>query len=88
MFERVQNSARKRRQVQLNVIGQRRLDNIERHSKEMLRREVSRARWRAKEGTQPRDESVSAGPTPSGGPVNPLDSLNKLLASAAKKASG
>lgn len=98
VFERVQNSARKRRQVQLNVIGQRRLDDMERHSKEMLRREVSRNRWRAKESRESDDRpvSVSQSQSPDGGPSKPqavtgnqvTDRLSKLLANVAVKASG
>lgn len=96
VFERVQNSARKRRQIQLNVIGQRRLDDMERHSKDMLRREVSRERWRAKEnrdseGTPPSSSEpsgvCSSKPTVvTGNQVT--DRLSKLLASVAVKASG
>lgn len=96
VFERVQNSARKRRQVQLNVIGQRRLDDMERHSKDMLRREVSRERWRAKEHRESEDTPPSSR-EPSGiGSSKPTvvtgnqvtDRLSKLLASVAVKASG
>ena len=94
VFERVQNSARKRRQVQLNVIGQRRLDDMERHSKELLRREVSRNRWRAKESRESDDMPASVSRPSDEGPSrpqvigNPIDSLSKLLASVAVKASG
>jgi len=98
VFERVQNSARKRRQVQLNVIGQRRLDDMERHSKELLRREVSRNRWRAKESRESDDRpaSVSHSQSSDGGPSKPqavtgnqvTDRLSKLLANVAVKASG
>jgi hypothetical protein len=98
VFERVQNSARKRRQVQLNVIGQRRLDDMERHSKELLRREVSRNRWRAKESRESDDRPASVGQSqsPDGGPSKPqavtgnqvTDRLSKLLANVAVKASG
>lgn len=98
VFERVQNSARKRRQVQLNVIGQRRLDDMERHSKELLRREVSRNRWRAKESRESDDRPASASQSqsPDGEPSKPqavtgnqvTDRLSKLLANVAVKASG
>ncbi len=49
VYERVQNAARKRRDVQLREIGQRRMADIERHSLTLQRREVSRKRWQAKE---------------------------------------
>ncbi|CAK9891327.1 hypothetical protein PS652_04182 [Pseudomonas fluorescens] len=96
VFERVQNSARKRRQVQLNVIGQRRLDDMERHSKELLRREVSRNRWRAKESRESDDLPASVRRPSDEGPSRPqavtgnqvTDRLSKLLANVAVKASG
>lgn len=96
VFERVQNSARKRRKVQLNVIGQRRLDDMERRSKEMLRREVSRSRWRAQES---RDSDDVPAPVPTANrareaPPRPQavtgnhvsNKLNQLLANVAKAA--
>ncbi|WP_150782539.1 hypothetical protein [Pseudomonas fluorescens] len=49
VYERVQNSAKKRRDVELREIGQRRLADMERHSLELQRRELSRQRWQAKE---------------------------------------
>lgn len=52
VFERVQNSAKKKRVIELNEIGQRRLAEMERHSLELQRREVSRQRWQAKERRQ------------------------------------
>lgn len=96
VFERVQNSARKRRQVQLNVIGQRRLDDMEHHSKELLRREVSRNRWRAKESRESDDMPASVSRPSDEGPWRPqavtgnqvTDRLSKLLANVAVKASG
>ncbi|WP_456027255.1 hypothetical protein [Pseudomonas capeferrum] len=96
VFERVQNSARKRRQVQLTVIGQRRLDDMERHSKELLRREVSRNRWRAKESRESDDMPASVSRPSDEGPSRPqavtgnqvTDRLSKLLANVAVKASG
>jgi hypothetical protein len=96
VFERVQNSARKRRQVQLTVIGQRRLDDMERHSKELLRREVSRNRWRAKESRESDDMPASMSRPSDEGPSRPqavtgnqvTDRLSKLLANVAVKASG
>lgn len=95
VFERVQNSARKRRQVQLNVIGQRRLSDMETFSKDALRREISRARWVAKEERE-RGDSVpdktqvplqpTSGPSrPRSGKVDAVsDSLSRLLANVAK----
>ena len=49
VYERVQNAAKKRRDVELREIGQRRLADMERHSLELQRRELSRQRWQAKE---------------------------------------
>lgn len=98
VFERVQNSARKRRLVQLNVIGQRRLDDMERHSKDLLRREVSRNRWRAKESRESDDRHrpAAVGQSPVSEASRPqtvtgnqvTDRLSKLLANVAVKASG
>ncbi|WP_426103046.1 hypothetical protein [Pseudomonas sp. PSPC3-3] len=95
VFERVQNSARKRRQVQLNVIGQRRLSDMETFSKDALRREISRARWVAKEERERGDsvpDKTQAPQQPNGGPSRPRavkvdavsDSLSRLLANVAK----
>lgn len=95
VFERVQNSARKRRQVQLNVIGQRRLSDMESFSKDALRREVSRARWVAKESRERGDTAPDKSPPsaqPNDGPSRPRavtgdvvsDRLSRLLASVAK----
>lgn len=49
VHERVQKAAKKRRDEELREIGQRRLAEMERHSLELHRREVSRQRWQAKE---------------------------------------
>lgn len=49
VFERVQKAAKKRRDAELRELGQRRLSEMERRSKEQLRRDVSRQRWQAKE---------------------------------------
>lgn len=49
VHERVQKAAKKRRDAELREIGQRRLAEMERHSLELHRREVSRQRWQAKE---------------------------------------
>lgn len=48
VHERAQKAAKKRRDAELRAIGQRRLDDMERHSLELRRREVSRQRWQAK----------------------------------------
>lgn len=55
VYERVQNAAKKKREVELREIGQRRLAEVERQSMVQLRREVSRQRWRAKEARDARD---------------------------------
>lgn len=52
VFDRVQKSAKKKREAELRVVGQRRLDDMERYSKELHRREVSRKRWQAKEARE------------------------------------
>ena len=52
VYERVQNSAKKRRDAQLRDLGQQRLAEMERHSLELKRREVSRQRWQAKEARE------------------------------------
>lgn len=49
VYERVQNAAKKRRDVELREIGQRRLADMERHSLELQRRKLSQQRWQAKE---------------------------------------
>ncbi|HFX0630714.1 hypothetical protein [Pseudomonas aeruginosa] len=49
VYERVQKAAKKRREAELRELGQRRLAEMERHSLELHRREVSRQRWQAKE---------------------------------------
>jgi len=49
VYERVQKAAKKRREAELRELGQRRLAEMERHSLEQHRREVSRQRWQAKE---------------------------------------
>ncbi|KPW21767.1 hypothetical protein SAMN05444064_10493 [Pseudomonas syringae] len=52
VFERVQRSAKKRRDAQLCDIGQQRLADMEKHSLELQRRETSRQRWQAKENRE------------------------------------
>lgn len=49
VHERVHKAAKKRREAELRELGQRRLAEMERHSLELHRREVSRQRWQAKE---------------------------------------
>ncbi|MFL6970091.1 hypothetical protein ACJ6X8_28065 [Pseudomonas alvandae] len=89
VFERVQNSARKRRQVQLATIAQRRLDDIARYSQELHRREVSRARWQAKENQgnpSMREPSQPPGSSPgrSQSTTSVQDRLSQLLDNVAK----
>ena len=91
VFDRVQKAAKKRRESQLIDIGQRRLSEMERHSLELKRRQMSRQRWEAKEA---REAEGNAGGTPrssSGAPVRKtgsdvLGALERLGASFAKKA--
>lgn len=54
VYERVQNAAKKRRDVQLREIGQRRMAEIERYSMNLQRRDISRKRWQAKEARDAR----------------------------------
>lgn len=96
MFTRVQKAAKKRREAELRVLGQRRMDEMERRSREQMRREVSRQRWQAKEarqeagdpGQHPASLSRQADPPRpnrvSGEDVN--NALSKLLAKAGKSA--
>jgi hypothetical protein len=94
VFERVQHSARKKREAQLRELGQRRQADMESHSKELLRREVSRKRWQAKEvrdGDAARmNESRSASPRQDSQPSRKGSkdvprALERLAASVAKK---
>ncbi|WP_122219716.1 hypothetical protein [Pseudomonas syringae] len=94
VFERVQHSAKKKREAQLRELGQRRQVDMERHSKELLRREVSRKRWQAKEardGDAARmKESRSASPRQDSaltrkGSDDVTSALERLGASFAKK---
>lgn len=88
VFERVQKAAKKRREVELREIGQRRLAEMERHSLELQRREVSRQRWQAKESraasgveqkSPPADSPLSGNKSPAtAGDV--MGALNRLLA--------
>lgn len=88
VFQRVQNSAKKKREAQLAIIGQRRLDDMQRFSKEQLRREVSRARWIAKESGEPRSWSPISERQPQNAPPRPggtsgdqvRDKMSQLLA--------
>lgn len=67
VYERVQNAAKKRRDLQLREISQRRLAEIERHSLMQLRRDVSRKRWKAKEERDARDPAAMAAPAAASG---------------------
>ncbi len=57
VYERVQNAAKKKREAELRLIGQRRLAEVERQSMEQLRREVSRKRWQDKETRKTHDKT-------------------------------
>ncbi|KAA8690601.1 hypothetical protein F4W70_30040, partial [Pseudomonas cannabina] len=89
VHERVQKSAKKRRDAQLRDIGQQRLADMEKHSLELQRRETSRQRWQAKENREagvPDTQDVAD--TSTSPPVsNTVSSaLDRLLASRSKKA--
>ena len=89
---RVQNAARKKREAQLREIGQRKLAEQERYSLELMRRERSRERWRAKEAGLSGLETMvhAAESSPSEAPKlasqNALAALEKLHASLTRKA--
>jgi hypothetical protein len=94
VYERVQNAAKKRRDAELREIGQRRLADMERHSLEQLRRDVSRQRWQAKEA---REVSVGAAtgttdeakPAPGNAIVSDaMSALDRLMANVVKKQAG
>lgn len=90
VYERVQNSAKKRRDAELREIGQRRLADMERHSLELQRRELSRQRWQAKERrnasgsaverTAARGAAAPAQTPKSATASDVMTALNKLLA--------
>lgn len=61
VYERVQNSAKKKREAELRLIGQRRLAEIEQHSMEQLRRDISRKRWQEKEARSTREAAQQQG---------------------------
>lgn len=92
VYERVQNSAKKRRDEELREIGQRRLAEMERHSLELQQREVSRLRWQASErrktpgGAVERPETrnvdIPAKAAKSSTANDVTSALNKLLAKA------
>lgn len=97
VYERVQKSAKKRREAQLRDIGQMRLAEMEKHSLELKRREISRQRWQAKEareaaeaqGVKPDDRSSpperSGAPKAAGAVLGALDRLaNSMKARKAK----
>ncbi|WP_226439431.1 hypothetical protein [Pseudomonas sp. MWU16-30316] len=87
VYERVQKSAKKRREAQLRDIGQMRLAEMEKHSLELKHREMSRQRWQAKEareaaeaqGMKPDDRSSpperSGAPKAAGAVLGALDRL-------------
>jgi hypothetical protein len=93
VFERVQKAAKKRRDAQLRDMGQARLAEMEKHSLELKRREVSRQRWQAKEAremapTGPIESPAGRSPQPTarkvGGDV--MGALGRLASSLANKA--
>jgi hypothetical protein len=70
VYERVQNAAKKKREVQLRLISQRRFAEMESHSMQQLRREVSRKRWQAKEARAAHDQQGLT-PIPPGSSTQP-----------------
>ncbi len=75
VYERVQKAAKKRREAELRELGQRRLAEMERHSLEQHRREVSRQRWQAKEARKASGNNVQ--PPASGSTQQPIDAPKK-----------
>lgn len=93
VHERVQASARKRRKVQLANVGQKRMEAIARYSQAQHRREVSRARWQAKENPdslfhekKPSLRERAAERPPSQSATRVSERLSQLLDSVANKA--
>ncbi len=96
VYDRVQKAAKKRRDAQLRDIGQQRLFELERHSLELQRRELSRERWQAKEAREarlesPRKPATPAQPEARGGPAVKASNkvqgaMDRLFASMANKA--
>ncbi|WPP02577.1 hypothetical protein SFA35_26075 (plasmid) [Pseudomonas sp. HR96] len=92
VYERVQKSAKKRRDAQLRDMGQARLAEMEQHSMELKRREIARQRWQAKEAR----ESSQEGPLESPAERSPqsraragndvMSALGRLASSLANKA--
>ena len=88
VYERVQKAAKKRRDAALHEFGQRRLADMERHSKEQHRREASRKRWQDQEARKAGGNTVKALNPPHEAQVDSqraagnavLIALNKLLA--------
>ncbi|RYF52279.1 MAG: hypothetical protein EOO38_00720 [Cytophagaceae bacterium] len=90
VFDRVQKAAKKRRAAQLVDIGQRRLSEMERHSMELKRRQMSRHRWEKKEEREAQGNDGNTERRSSGGPVRKtggdvMGALERLGASFAKK---
>lgn len=75
VYERVQKAAKKRREAELRELGQRRLAEMERHSLEQHRREVSRQRWQAKEARKAAGNNLQ--PPASGSTQQPIDATKK-----------
>jgi hypothetical protein len=96
VHERAQKSAKKRRDAVLRDIGQQQLAQMEKHSLELRRREVSRQRWQSKEAREtgavhtsnPVDRSYSQmrGNASSRSGNDVLSSLDRLMTSVASKA--
>lgn len=85
VYERVQKAAKKRRDAELRDLGQKRLAEMERHSLELQRREVSRQRWETKESRKGR-VAPSAVPPGARASSDVLGALGRLGSSIAKKA--
>lgn len=92
VYERVQKSAKKRRDAQLRDMGQARLAAMEQHSMELKRREVSRQRWQAKEAREAYPNgmpelSAERSPQPRARAGNDvMSALGRLATSLANKA--
>lgn len=92
VYERAQKAAKKRRDAVLRDLGQQRLAQMEKHSLELRRREVSRQRWQSKEARETgavytdRCYAQTRGNASSGPGNDVLSSLSRLMTSVANKA--
>jgi hypothetical protein len=98
VYQRVQKSAKKKLDAQLRDIAQQRMADMEKHSRDLMRREISRERWQAKgnrealeaqktrgQGTKPPVQPPTQRRT-SEKPNDVQGMMDKLMTSVASKA--